>query len=73
MLLGDFNAHNPLWDPFQTRNNISPLKDIIAKFGLILNNKLGTITRPAEAVNSYYLRSIINLIFTTPEIGLLES
>jgi hypothetical protein len=73
MLLGDFNAHSPLWDPFQTRNNVGPLEDIIVKFGLILNNELGAITRPAEAVNSYYLGFIINLTFTTPEIGPLES
>jgi hypothetical protein len=73
ILLEDFNAHNPLWDPFQTRNNVGPLKDIIAEFGLILNNKLGAIIRPAEAVNSRYIKLIINLTFTTPEIGPLES
>jgi hypothetical protein len=73
ILLGDFNAYSPLWDFFQTRNNIGPLKDIITKFGLILNNKLSAIIRPAEAVNSRYIRLIINLTFTTPEIGLLES
>jgi Endonuclease-reverse transcriptase len=73
VLLRDFNAHSPLWDPFQTRKNIGPLEDIIAKFGLILNNEPGAITRPAEAVNSCYLRSIINLTFITPEIESLES
>jgi hypothetical protein len=73
MLLKDFNAYNPLWDPFQTRKNVGPLKDIIAEFGLILNNEPGVITRPAEAVNSYYLRFIINLTFTIPEIRPLES
>jgi hypothetical protein len=73
MLLGDFNAHSPLWDPFQTRKNVGPLEDIIAEFGLILNNEPGAITRSAEAVNSYYLKSIINLTFITPEIGSLES
>jgi hypothetical protein len=73
VLLGDFNAHSPLWDPFQTRKNVGPLKDIITKFGLILNNEPSVITRPAEAVNSYHLKSIINLTFTTPEIEPLES
>jgi hypothetical protein len=73
MLLEDFHAHSPLWDPFQTRNNVGPLKDIIAEFGLILNNELSAITRPAETVNSCYLKFIINLIFITPEIRLLES
>jgi Endonuclease-reverse transcriptase len=73
MLLGDFNAHSSLWDPFQTRKNVGPLEDIIAEFGLILNNEPGVITRPAEAVNSCYLGFIIDLTFTTPEIGSLES
>jgi hypothetical protein len=73
ILLKDFNAYNSLWDFFQTRNNAGPLKDIIAKFGLILNNKPGAIIRPAETVNSRYIRLIINLIFIIPEIGLLES
>jgi hypothetical protein len=73
MLLKDFNAHSSLWDPFQTRKNISPLKDIIAEFGLILNNEPGAIIRPAKAVNSCYLRFIINFIFITPEIRSLES
>jgi hypothetical protein len=73
VLLRDFNAYSPFWDLFQTRNNAGPLKDIIAKFGLILNNKLGAIIRPAEAVNSRYIRLIINLTFTIPEISLLES
>jgi hypothetical protein len=73
VLLEDFNAHSPLWDPFQTRKNVGPLEDIIAEFGLILNNEPGAITRPAEAVNSCHLRFIINFIFITPEIGSLES
>jgi Endonuclease-reverse transcriptase len=73
VLLGDFNAYSSLWDPFQTRNNAGPLEDIIAEFGLILNNEPGAITRPAEAVNSCYLGSIIDLTFITPEIRLLES
>jgi hypothetical protein len=73
MLLANFNAYSSLYDPFQTQNNVSPLKDIIAEFGLILNNEPGAIIRSAETVNSYYLKSIINLIFITPEIGLLES
>jgi hypothetical protein len=73
VLLEDFNVYSLLWDPFQTRNNIGPLKDIIAEFGLILNNEPGAITRPAEAVNSYYIRFIINLIFIISEIEPLES
>jgi hypothetical protein len=73
MLLKDFNAHSSFWDPFQTRNNVGPLEDIIAEFGLILNNESGAITRPAEAVNSSYLGSIIDLAFITPKLELLES
>jgi hypothetical protein len=73
VLLRDFNAYSPLWDLFQTRNNAGPLEDIIAEFGLILNNEPGAIIRPTEAVNSCYIGSIIDLTFTTPEIGLLES
>jgi hypothetical protein len=73
VLLKDFNAHSSLWDPFQTRNNVGPLKDIIVEFGLILNNESGAIIRPAETVNSCHLEFIINLTFITPEIRPLES
>ena len=69
VLLGDFNAQSPLWDPFITqRKEAGPLETIIEDFDLILNNEQGAITRPGNKTKG----SIIDLTFTTTELGLLD-
>ena len=69
VLLGDFNAQSPLWDPFITqRKEAGPLETIIEDFDLILNNEQGAITRPGNKKKG----SIIDLTFTTTDLGLLD-
>jgi Reverse transcriptase (RNA-dependent DNA polymerase)/Endonuclease-reverse transcriptase len=70
ILLGDFNAHSPYWNPLMDRRkDADSLEAIIDKFDLILNNEPGAITRPNSRENN----SIIDLTFTTTSIGLLNS
>jgi Endonuclease-reverse transcriptase len=70
ILLGDFNAHSPYWNPLtDRRKDASSLEAIIDKFDLILNNESGAITRPNSRDNN----SIIDLTFTTTSIRLLNS
>jgi hypothetical protein len=47
---------------------MGPLKIIIKDFDLILNNKYGVIIRPGNKTKGF----IINLMFTTIELGLLD-
>jgi hypothetical protein len=69
VLLGDFNAHSPAWDPLIfSRTEAGSLKQIIEDYSLILNNELGAITKPGKTRGS-----IIDLMFTTLDIGPLES
>ena len=70
ILLGDFNAYSPEWNPLITlRIKAGLLEQIIKDFNLILNNKPGAITR----LNARNNKSIIDLTFTTIQIGLLDS
>ena len=71
ILLGDFNAHSYYWNPLisNSLNEAHYLEAIIDNFDLLLNNELGAITRP----NSHDNKSIIDLTFTTSEIGPLKS
>ena len=94
VLLGDFNAHSPVWNPLiSTRKEAGPLEQIIEDHGLILNNEPGAITRPGKTddkpgdttrpgetedetgatTRPKKTRGIIDLTFTTVEIGPLES
>jgi len=84
VLLGDFNAHSPVWNPLiSTRKEAGPLEQIIEDHGLILNNEPGAITRPgktdidepgATTTRPKETRgTIIDLTFTTLELGPLES
>ena len=68
ILLGDFNAKSPSWDPHGRSENVNDLERIIEEFNLILNNDTTVYTR--EQGNS---KSVINLTFITPSMGLLES
>jgi hypothetical protein len=69
VLLGDFNAQSPVWDPFIIqRKEAEPLKTIIEDFDLILNNEQGAITRLKNKTKGF----IIDLTFTTTELELLD-
>lgn len=47
LLLGDFNAHSPLWNPLAgSRTNAGPLEDLIERKDLFINNEPGVPTRP---------------------------
>ena len=62
VLLDDFNAQSPIWNPLITqRREAEPLEKIIKDFDLILNNEQGAITRPGKENKNF----IINLTFTT--------
>jgi hypothetical protein len=70
ILLGDFNAHSPEWNPRETASRgAGPLETVVEDYNLILNNQPGVITRPGRGSRG----SIIDLTFTTTEIGPLES
>jgi hypothetical protein len=51
------------------RIEAGPLEQIIENYDLILNNKPGAITRPNARNN----KSIIDLTFTSTQMGLLDS
>jgi hypothetical protein len=69
VLLGDFNAYSPLWDPFiKQRKEAGLLEKIIEDFDLILNNEQGAIIRLGKKTKG----SIIDLTFTTIELGPLD-
>ena len=59
-----------MWNPLTTqRKDAEPLETIIEEYNLILNNEQGAITRPGKGNKG----SIIDLAFTTTELGPLES
>jgi endonuclease/exonuclease/phosphatase family metal-dependent hydrolase len=69
VLLGDFNAHSPAWNPLiSRRKDAGPLEQLIEDYDLILNNEPGVITRPGKDSTG----SVIDLTFTTEELGPLE-
>src|SRR5699024_5196273 len=66
LLLGDFNAHSPLWNPqVRARVNAGPLENLMDKAGLYINNELGIPTRPKSTPGI----SIIDLALTTVSMG----
>ena len=68
LLLGDFNAHSPRWNPhIGPRVNAGPLEAIIDEHDLIINNDPDTLTRPRGTPGV----SIIDLALTTPRLGLV--
>jgi hypothetical protein len=70
LLLGDFNAHSPLWNPqANARTNARLLEDLIERESLYINNTLGVPTRPKTTPGI----SIIDLSLTTVEMGPLEA
>ena len=71
ILLGDFNVYSYYWNPLiNTSSQKSKyLEEIIDRYNLILNNKIGVKTRR----NSGRDKSIIDLTFTTTELGHLTA
>jgi hypothetical protein len=70
LLLGDFNAHSPLWNPqVGTRTNAAPLEALIEEFDLYINNDSDTPTRPKSTLGI----SIIDLALTTQGLGPLST
>lgn len=49
LLLGDINAHSPVWNPHcQRRKNAKPLEDLIEIFDLLINNEIGTNNKTSK-------------------------
>ena len=70
LVLGDFNAHSPLWNPLAgSRTNAGPLESLIEARGLYLNNEPGVPTRPKTTPGI----SIIDLTLTTVSMGPLQA
>jgi hypothetical protein len=69
ILLRDFNAHSSAWDPLISLYiEAGSLEQIIEDYNLILNNEPKAITKLGKIKSS-----IINLTFTTLDIGPLKS
>lgn len=65
LLLGDMNAHSPSWNPHcGKRQNAKPLKHLIDKYKLIVNNNTDYFTCPQSQ-----RISIIDLALTTASLG----
>ncbi|KAL2004467.1 hypothetical protein VTN00DRAFT_3496 [Thermoascus crustaceus] len=70
LIVGDFNAHSPLWNPQAgARTNAGPLEALIDAYNLHINNALDIPTRPKSTPGV----SIIDLSLTTSELGPLEA
>ena len=70
MILGDFNAHSPYWNPgCEHRQRAGQLENIIDRYGLIVNNDTSIATRPKQTQG----RSIIDLTLTTPDLEYLPA
>ncbi len=68
ILLGDFNAKSPHWDPYNKPRNARDLEGLIERFDLILNNDTIVFTRVEGGK-----RSVLDLTFSSPELGPLDS
>ncbi|ODM14906.1 hypothetical protein SI65_09658 [Aspergillus cristatus] len=70
LLVGDFNAHSPIWNPQRgARLNAGPLEQLIEDHDLLVNNDPDIPTRPKTSPGL----SIIDLSLTTLELGPLEA
>lgn len=70
ILLGDFNAHSSEWNLHcRKKRDAADLQALIEKHYLILNNELEKATRPTRRNTT----SIMDLTFTTQEIGALDT
>ncbi len=67
MIAEDINAHSPVWNLYcHRRQNAAVLKELLERFGLLINNEPGRATRPLS-----HTISIIDLVLFTRELGLL--
>ena len=65
LIVGDMNAHSSIWNPHCQQNvNAGPLEEIIESYELIVNNDTDFPT-----CSSSPGISIIDLAFTSPELG----
>lgn len=70
IMLENVNAHNPEWKLHcDKRREARGLKTLIERHDLFLNNELGKAIRPSRQNRT----SIMDLTFTTREIGALDS
>ena len=68
LIVGDMNAHSPIWNPHYRQNiNARPLEEIIESYELIVNNNIDFPTRPSSPGIS-----IIDLALTGPDLGPLR-
>ena len=82
LILGDFNAHSPIWNALNsTRRDAETLEGLIDRYGLFVNNELDMPTRPYKTqVSQGAVRgekvpstSIIDLTISNQALGPLES
>ncbi len=67
LFLDDVNAYSPVWNPHcQRKKNAKPLEDLIEKYDLFINNKLGQTIRPAST-----RVSVIDLALSIVKLGFL--
>lgn len=70
ILLWDFNAHSAEWNlHYREKRDTTGLEALIERYSLILNNKPGVATIPTGRSTT----SIIDLSFTTQQVGVLEA
>ena len=68
LIVGDMNAHSPMWNPHcRQNNNAGPLEELIERCELIVNNDTKFPTRPSSPGIS-----IIDLALTSPDLGPLR-
>jgi len=68
LVLGDFNAHSPLWNPQSARRaHAGPLEPLIEQHDLLVTNDPEEPTRPKSTPGI----SIIDLSITSQDLGLL--
>lgn len=69
ILRGNFNVHSPDWNIHcGERTDATGLEGLVDTYNLILNIEPGKATRPTQRK----ITSIINLTFTTHDIGVLN-
>jgi hypothetical protein len=82
LILGDFNAHSPIWNSLITdRKDAKPLENLIVRHDLFVNNALDVPTRPYKTRSSRggvrgekeYSLSIIDLTISNQALGPLAS
>ena len=82
LILGDFNAHSPVWNALNsTRKDAETLERLIDRYGLFVNNELDMPTRPYKTrVSQGATRgekepstSIIDLTISNEALGPLDS